>query len=138
VTARGYGVARSPLEVLGIALALAVVVGVGLLWGTGVIIGSIFGSVLPGSGGEGVAAILGSFPDVGRAWEPGIPSGLVWGTTVLVAAVFAPLVWRLIRAGHLADEGAQWAGPRELRLAGLLVADRSLPNAEEEEPSDAS
>lgn len=138
MTSRGYGVARSPLEIVGIALVLVVMVGVGLLWGTGVVIGSISGSVLPGSRGEGLILMLRFFPDVGLAWEPSIPSGLVWGVAILLIAVFAPLVWRLIRAGHLADEGAKWAATIDLRRAGLLVADQPLPNAEEEEPSDAS
>lgn len=138
MTPRGNRAARSPLEIVGIALAFVVMVGVGLLWGTGVVIGSISGSVLHGSGGEGLAFMLRSFPDVGRAWEPSIPSGLVWGVAVSLVALFAPLMWRLIRAGHLADEGAQWAATIDLRRAGLLVADRPLPNAEEEEPSDAS
>jgi hypothetical protein len=113
-------------------------VGVGLLWATGVVIGSIVGSTLPGTGGEGVAAMLRSFPDVGQAWDPPIRSGVIWTAALLVVASFGPLVVRLVRAGRLADEGAQWASTMDLRRAGLLVPDHTLAHAEEEEPSDAS
>jgi hypothetical protein len=124
--------------VVGVALALVVMVGVGLLWGAGVVIGSFVGSTLPGTGGDGVAAMLRSFPDVGQAWDPPIRTGLVWGAALLVVASFGPLVVRLVRAGRLADDGAQWATKMDLRRAGLLVPDRELAHAEEEEPSDAS
>lgn len=140
MTARPYGGAlgQSPLEVAGVALALVLFVGAGVLWAVGVVVGSILGSTLPGTGGEGVAAILRSFPDVGAAWDPAIPSPLVWATSALLLAAFTPLVWRLVRAGRLADEGAQWATSMDLRRAGLLLSDRSLPHAEAEGPSDAA
>ena len=134
----GGGLARSPLEVAGVALALAVFLGAGVLWGVGVVVGSILGSTLPGTGEEGIAAMLRSFPDVGAAWEPAIPSRLVWVAAALLVAGFTPLGWRLVRAGRLADEGAQWATSMDLRRAGLLLSDRSLPHAEAEEPSDAA
>ena len=54
-------------------------------------VGSILGATLPGSAGEGVAAMVGAFPDVGAAWEPAIPSVLVWAITFLVIALLAPL-----------------------------------------------
>jgi hypothetical protein len=131
------GLGRSPFEVAGIAVLVAVMAGVGVLWGVGVVIGSILGSALAGSGGEGVAAMLRSFPDVGRAWEPPISSALVWGATLLLVAAFTPLVWRLARAGRLAEEGAQWATAAHLQRAGLLVKDEPLPHARVEEPADA-
>ena len=119
-------------------MALVGFVGAGVLWAAGVVVGSILGSALPGTGGEGIAAMLHSFPDVGAAWEPPIPSGMVWAAAVLLVTAFTPLVWKLVRAGRLADEGAQWATSVDLRRAGLLLADRSLPHAEAEEPSDAA
>jgi hypothetical protein len=130
------GVSRTPLEVVGVAATLLGVVGLGVLWGTGVVIGSIAGSTLPGTGGEGIEAILRSFPDIGTAWVPPISSGLVWASALVLVAAFAPLVWRLARMGRLADEGAQWAASIDLRRAGLLVSDRPLPNAEAEESAD--
>lgn len=136
MTGRPTGVGRTPLEVVGVAATLAAVGGVGVLWATGVVVGSIAGSTLPGTGGEGIADMLASFPDVGRAWVPPIPSGLVWSVALVLVAAFAPLVWRLVRMGRLADEGAQWAVTMDLRRAGLLVSDRPVPNAEAEEPPD--
>ena len=62
--------------------------------------------------------------------------GLLIISVVCFLAVFAPLAWKLIRAGRLADEGVQWAAAMELRRAGLLVSDRPLLNAEAEEPPD--
>jgi hypothetical protein len=140
VTGRPYGGAlgRSPLEVAGVALALVLFVGAGVLWAAGVVVGSILGSALPGTGGEGIVAMLRSFPDVGDAWEPSIPSALVWSVAVLLVAAFTPLVWRLVRSGMLSDEGARWATTIDLRRAGLLLSDRSLPHAEAEEPTDAA
>ena len=132
MTGSGFGAGRSPLEVVGMAATLVVLVGGGVLWGTGVVLGSILGATLPGTGGEGIAAMLGSFPDIGRAWMPAIPSGLIWGLALVLVAVFAPLVWKLARAGQLADEGAQWATAMDLRRAGLLVSDRRLLSAEAE------
>jgi hypothetical protein len=114
-------------------MAVAAMVGVGLVWGVGMLVASILGSTLPG-GAEGVAAIVQSFPDIGAAWEPAIPSGLIWATILVVSAVFAPLVWRMIRPGGLSDEGSQWATSADLRRAGLLMVDATLPHAAAEEP----
>lgn len=131
-------IGRSPLEVVAVAMALAIFVGVGTLWAVGVLIGSIFGSTIPGTVSEGIADMLRSFPHVGVAWYPPIPSGLIWfGAAVLIAG-FAPLLWRLVRASRLAEEGAQWATTTELRRASLLVSDRTQPHARPEEPSDAA
>ena len=140
MTGRPYGgaVGRSPLEVAGVASALVVFVGAGVLWAVGIVVGSILGSALPGTGGEGIVAMLHSFPDVGAAWEPAIPSPLVWAISALLVAAFTPLVWKLVRAGRLADEGAQWATSMDLRRAGLLLSDRALPHAEAEGPFDAA
>jgi len=140
VTGRPYGggLGRSPLETAGVALALVCLAGVAVLWGSGILVGSILGSSLPGTGGEGVAALLRSFPDVGGAWEPSISSWLVWAVAVVLVAGFAPLVWKLFKLGRLAEEGAQWATTIDLRRAGLLVSDQHLPHAEAEEPSDAA
>jgi len=136
VTGRRMGVGRTPLELVGVAATLLGVVGLGVLWATGVVVGSIAGSTLPGTGGEGIEAILRSFPDIGTAWVPPISSGLVWVSALVLVAAFAPLVWRLARMGRLADEGAQWAASIDLRRAGLLVSDRTLPNAEAEKSAD--
>jgi hypothetical protein len=124
---------RSPLETVGVAMAVGAMVGVGLLWGVGMLVASILGSTLPG-GGDGVAAIVQSFPDVGAAWEPAIPSGPIWATALVVSAVFAPLVWRVVRSGSLRDEGSQWATTADLSRAGLLMVDAPLPHAAAEEP----
>jgi len=121
--------AQSPLEIVAIPLVVGGVAGVGLLWGTGVVIGSIIGSSLPGTPGESVVAMLGSFPDVGAAWEPAIPSLLIWAVTIVVLALLAPLIWKLTRVGRLREEGAQWATSHDLRRAGLLIADRLLDHA---------
>jgi hypothetical protein len=45
VTGRPYGgvLGRSPLEVAAVALAFVVFVGAGVLWGVGVVVGSILG-----------------------------------------------------------------------------------------------
>jgi len=134
----GAGLGRSPLELAGIAVALAVVIGVGVLWGSGVVVGSLLGSTLPGTTEQGIAAVVRAFPDIGRAWTPPIPSGLIWAVSALVTVGFTPLVWRLIQAGRLTEQGAQWATTVDLRRAGLLVADEPLPHALPEEPSDAA
>ena len=138
MTGRSVGGAfgSSPLEVAAVAVTLGFTVGVGLLWGVGVVIGSILGATLPGASGEGVVAMLHSFPDVGSAWEPPIPSGLVWACTATLVAVFGPQLWRVARAGDLSDQGAEWATTMDLRRAGLLVPDQPLPQAQAEEPSD--
>ncbi len=132
--------AQSPLEIVAIPLLVGGVAGVGLLWGTGVVIGSILGSSLPGTLGESVLAMLGSFPDIGAAWEPTIPSPLIWAVAIVVIALLAPLIWKLTRVGRLHEEGAQWATSHDLLTAGLLVADRSLTHAVPEPPevADAS
>ena len=133
---RGH-LAQSPLEIVTIPLAAAAAARVGLLWGTGIVIGSILGSTLPGSPGEGIITMLGSFPDIGAVWEPPIPSPVIWAVTVVVAALAGPLIWKLARVGRLRDQGAQWATTGELRRAGLLVADRPLTHAVPE-PAEAA
>lgn len=134
----GVGVGRSPLELAGIAVALGVFIGVGVLWGSGVLVGSLLGSVLPGSTEQGIAAVARAFPDVGRAWAPPIPSGLVWAVAALVTGGLAPLVWKLFQVGRLTEQGAQWASTIDLQRTGLLVSDRPLAHAVPEEPSDAA
>lgn len=120
---------RSPLEIVAIPLVIGGVGGVGLLWGTGVVIGSILGSTLPGPSGESVFAMLSSFPDIGAVWEPTIPSVLIWAGALIVTGLLVPLVRKLVRMGRLRDEGAKWATSDDLRRAGLLIADRSLAHA---------
>ena len=131
---------QSPLEIVAIPLLIVGVGGVGLLWGTGVVVGSILGSSLPGGPGESVFAMLGSFPDIGAAWEPTIPSVLIWVAALIVTGLLVPLIRRLVMMGKLRDEGAQWATAHDLRRAGLLIADRSLTHAvpESTEAADAS
>ena len=131
---------RSPLEIVAIPLLTVGLGGVGLLWGTGVVIGSILGSTLPGAPGESVIAMLSSFPDIGAVWEPAISSVIIWAGALIVAGLIAPLIWKLMRMGRLRDEGAQWATAHDLRRAGLLIADRSLTHAvpEPTEVADAS
>ncbi len=130
---------QTPLEIVAIPLVVGGVGGVGLLWGTGVVIGSILGSSLPGTPGESVFAMLRSFPDIGAAWEPAIPSVLIWAVACVVIALLAPLIWKLTQVGRLREEGAQWATSHDLRRAGLLIADRSLTYAapEPQETTDA-
>lgn len=128
---------RSPLEIAAVTMALALFVGVVLLWGVGIVVGSILGSTLPGRG-QGPAPMLNEFPDVGRAWQPAIPSEIIWTAAIVLVLVFAPLVWRLMRAGSLADEGAKWATTPDLRKAGVLVPDYLLAHAEAEESSHAA
>jgi hypothetical protein len=131
---------RSPLEIVAIPLLIGGVGGVGLLWGTGVVVGSILGSTLPGPPGESVFAMLGSFPNIGTAWEPAIPSILTWAGTLIVTSLVAPLIRKLMSIGRLRDEGAKWASAHDLRRAGLIIADRSLVHAvpEPTEVADAS
>ncbi len=130
----------SPLEIVAIPLLIGGVGGVGLLWGTGIVVGSILGSSLPGPLGESVFTMLGSFPDIGTVWQPAIPSVLIWAGTLIVTSLVAPLIRRLMSMGTLRDEGAQWASAHDLRRAGLLIADRSLTHAvpEPTEVADAS
>ena len=73
--------------------------------------------------------MLGSFPDIGTAWEPALPSVLIWAGAVIVTGLVAPLIRKLMSLGKLRDEGAQWATAHDLRRAGLLIADRSVPHA---------
>ena len=131
---------RSPLEIVAIPLLIGGVCGVGLLWGTGVVIGSILGSSLPGPLGESVFTMLGSFPDIGAAWQPAIPSVLIWAGALIVTSLSVPLIRKLMSIGRLRDEGAKWASAHDLRRAGLLIADRSLAHAVPEPPevADAS
>lgn len=117
---------------------LIAAVGTALLWGVGVVVGSILGSTLTGTGGDGLAAMLRSFPDIGRAWRPAIPSELVWGAAGVLLAVFAPVAWQFVKSTELSDEGSQWATRASLRRAGLLVADRPLAHAEAEEVPDGA
>lgn len=130
----------SPLEIVAIPLLIGGVGGVGLVWGTGIVVGSIFGSSLPGPLGESVFTMLGSFPDIGTAWEPAIPSALIWVGTLIVIGLLVPLIRQLMNLGRLCDEGAMWATSHDLRRAGLLIADRSLAHAVPELPevADAS
>ena len=128
---------QSPLEIVLIPVAIGVLAGVGLLWGTGVVIGSILGSSLPGSAGESVVKMLSAFPDIGVTWEPTIPSLLIWVVAATVVAALAPLVWKLVRIGRLKEEGAQWATSHDLRRAGLLVADPPMALAVAEAPNAA-
>ncbi|MFP3881896.1 MAG: hypothetical protein ACLFWH_06210 [Actinomycetota bacterium] len=129
---------RSPLEIAAIVVAVVVLAGGALLWAVGIVVGSILGSTLPGTSGEGLLALVRAFPDIGDAWLPPIPSPLIWAVAIAVLAAFTPLVWRLIQTGSVSDEGARWATNAELRNAGLLVPDQILPHAGEEEPSDAA
>ena len=131
---------RSPLEIVAIPLLISGVGGVGLLWGTGVVIGSIVGSTLPGGPGESVFTMLGSFPDIGTAWQPAIPSVLIWAGALIVASLSVPLIRKLMSIGRLRDEGAKWATSHDLRRAGLIITDRPLAHAvpEPAEVADAS
>jgi hypothetical protein len=97
------------------------------------LVASILGSTFP-RGGQGVAEIVQSFPDIGAAWEPAIPSGLIWVTASVVSAALAPFVWRAIRPRGLSDEGSRWATTTDLRRAGLLMVDAPLSHAAAEEP----
>ncbi|GBE23213.1 hypothetical protein BMS3Bbin01_02597 [bacterium BMS3Bbin01] len=132
---------RSPLEIVAIPLLLSALVGVGVLWGAGVVIGSLAGSTLPGTVGEGIVAMVGSFPDIGAAWEPPIPSIIIWATALSVAGLLAPLVWKMARSGTLHDQGAQWATISNLRRARLLVTEttppHSIPETHTKEQGDA-
>ena len=132
---------RSPLEIVAFPLILGAMVGAGVLWGAGVVIGSLAGSILPGTVGEGVVAMVGSFPDIGAAWEPPIPSVFVWAAALSVAGLLAPLVWKVARSGALHNEGAQWATISNLRRARLLVTEttppHSIPETHTKEQGDA-
>ena len=132
---------QSPFEIVAFSLILGVLVGIGVLWAAGVVIGSIIGSSLPGSVGEGMMRMVGSFPDIGAAWDPTVPSVLIWVAATALVGLAAPLFWRLARSGRLRDEGAQWATFSDLHRAGLLVADGTpthsvLEPVSREEPDD--
>lgn len=129
--------AQSPLEIVAVPLLIVALAVGGTVWASGVVIGSILGSTLPGSVGEGITAMARSFPDVGSAWEPAIPSWAVWVAAVAVLALIGPLVRKLFRSSRLADQGAEWATASDLRRAGLLVADPTLPNSIPETPADS-
>ncbi len=131
---------QTPLEIVVIPLVVGGVGGVGLLWGTGVVIGSILGSSIPGTPAESVFAMLRSFSDIGAAWEPAIPSFLIWAVACVMITLLAPLIWKITQVGKLREEGAQWATSHDLRRAGLLVSDRTLAHAtpEPREAGDAS
>jgi len=120
---------RSPLEIVAIPLILGALVGVGVLWGVGVVIGSLTGSTLPGSVGEGIVAMAGSFPDIGAAWEPPISSILVLVAALGVVGLLTPLIWKLASSSTLHDEGAQWATVSNLRRARLLVSEATPPHS---------
>lgn len=128
---------QSPLEIVAMALLVVALAVGGTVWASGVVIGSMLGSTLPGSVGEGIAAMARSFPDIGAAWEPPIPSWSVWVVAVTVLALIGPLVWKLFRSSRLADQGAEWANASDLSRAGLLVADATLPNSIPETPVDS-
>jgi hypothetical protein len=98
------------------------------------LVGAIYGSVLPGEFGDGVASLLDAFPEEGRAWQPHIPSLAVWATATAIGGVFGPLALKVLRAGMLNDGGARWATVADLRRAGLLIRDQSQPHAVQEEP----
>lgn len=124
----------SPLETVVFPVVVAAAVGLGVLSGAGVVVGSILGATLPGP--DGVSRLLAAFPDVGAAWRPPIPSGLVWAGAVAVVAALGPLGRRLFRAGSLHEQGVRWATGADLRRAGLLVPDTVPPHSVPEEPAD--
>jgi hypothetical protein len=125
---RPPGGGGGPLEVAVLWVCLAVGVGFGLLWGSGVVVGSLFGSSLP-AGRDGILAILRSFPDVGRAWSPPILTWLVWSVAVTFAGLFGPLAWRAVRLLRGRTRGARWADTADLRRYRLLVRDVPLPHS---------
>lgn len=131
-------VSSSPLETVLLGLFFVALVGLGLVWVAGVLVGAILGALLPGDFGSGVAFLVQAFPDVGRAWQPPIPSMAVWASASFLGGAFAPLAWKMFRAGRLKDGGARWATVRDLRRAGLLIRDRSQPCAFHEPEPDES
>lgn len=135
VTDRPVG--NSPFEAVLFGLFLVALIGVGLLWAAGVLVGAILGAVLPGDLVASVATLVEAFPQVGRAWQPPIPSVAVWISAALIGGVFGPLAWKLWRAGRLKDGGARWATVADLRRAGLLIRDQSQPHAAQEKPKPA-
>lgn len=103
----------------------------GLVWASGAVIGSILGASLP-AGFEGVVAIGHSWPTIGDAWSPAIPSWLIFAGAATALTAVVPGGWWLYRAIRNDDRGAHWADRHRLRRSGLLVADRPLGNATEE------
>lgn len=103
---------------------------VGVVWGSGVVIGSIVGASLP-AGFDGVVAMGRNWPTIGGAWSPAIPSWLVFAGAAAALTALLPGGWWLYRAIRQDGQGAHWADHRGLRRSGLLVADRPLANATE-------
>lgn len=117
-----------PLEIA-VAWVAGTAIGViGVVWGSGLLIGSILGSTLP-AGTAGIQAILQHFPRLGDAWAPTIPTAAVIGASVAVAALFAPLLYRLMKRLRLNERGASWATTSDLRRSRLLIADRPIPSS---------
>ena len=114
-----------PLETFLLWTFLAVAGMTGLVWGSGVLAGSILGSTLP-AGGDGVAAMIRTFPSVGTAWTPTIPSGLVWGGSVALAVALIPPGRAVAGLFRTTRRGAEWADTADLRQASLLVADTPI------------
>ena len=117
-----------PLETFLLWAFLALAGVTGLVWGSGVLVGSILGAGLP-AGTTGVAAVLRAFPDIGAAWTPTIPSALVWATSVAVAIALVPPSRAIARAFRKTQRGAEWADTTDLRRAGLLVADTPIAHS---------
>lgn len=127
-------VGNSPLEAVVLVLFLVAFIGIGLVWLAGVLVGAIFGAVLPGDVAGGVATVVAAFPEVGRAWQPPIPSIAVWISAAGIGGALGPLAWKVLRVGKLKDEGARWATVADLRRAGLLIRDHPQPHASQEKP----
>lgn len=127
---------RSPLEtlaIIGLGVAMSASV---LLWACGVVLGSLMGATLAGSGIDGLAEVIRNLPEVGHAWEPPLPSWAIWSFAAVLVLTFGPLVWRLVRASRLADNGVEWASVAQLQHAGLLLVERPLTHSELEAPTD--
>lgn len=120
-----------PIEKLLAAALIGVSSLAGLVWGSGVVIGSILGASLP-AGFDGLITIGRSWPTIGDAWSPSIPSWLVFGGAATALAALVPGGWWLYRAIRNNDRGAHWADHHRLSRSGLLVPDRPLANATEE------
>ena len=121
-------------EMVLVPVLITGIVAVGRVWSAGLIVAAFVGASLPGTVGEGMAAVVSAFPRVGEAWSPAIPSGLVWLAAVILLGGLGPMAWRLWRLGSVGDRGAAWADTAALRRAGLLLTDRPLPNADMEKP----
>lgn len=125
-----------PLETFALWAFLTAVLVIGLVWGVGVLVGSILGAGLP-AGGDGIAAILRTFPDIGRAWTSPIPSPLVWSAVVMVIVAMAPLVRWLVSMFRSESRGAEWADTSDLLRAELLICDLAVPRSMlEPDPAD--